>query len=417
MSDKVTYYGAPPDQNFHQTGTYSNLNRPPDRRRPVLRRILALILILILLFLVFESPLLPLLNNSMGPYLTYPEEANFTMERTVTLSGSGTYTVDYAEPENITNAQQVVSISFTRQPSRETRYGVKWDVWQGNLGAFNERQTIVMTYTLHTYTLVWNMDSSGTVSQIPQDIKSTYTGDEWALKPDDTSLGTSDRDGDGRADVMIEPTAPQISSLSHNLTFDKPDVYSQVKSVYNYMHHNFRYSTQAEMQQVQQQYGGLPKHSLATLRDGWGDCDEQSMLLISLLRAAGIPARLELGALYDPSTDTWGGHAWAQVYIPGDNGDGGWYNIDIVNSEFLFRDCNRMTTWVDDGNGDHLDDYYHIYTGSSSISFDEKLGPVSYKPSGQVKIPYGDSQAIPGFGTLMIPLAIASVIALRKRKR
>jgi transglutaminase-like putative cysteine protease len=242
-----------------------------------------------------------------------------------------------------------------------------------------------------------------------------YTGDEWNLASD-PAVETSDRDGDGQDDVMIEPSAPQIESLAHQIADPQPDVYSKAKALYEYMHDNFRYSTPEEMDYVQAHYGGLPKHSLATLRDGWGDCDEQSMLYISLLRAVGIPARLEMGMLYDQQHNTWGGHAWMQVYIPAGEGSS-WYNVDVVNSEFLLRDCNRLTTWVDDGNGEHLSDYYHVFRGTSHFDSEDLLS-VSYQPYGEVKVTVGspeDAFDLPGF--TMVSVLFASSIAIFMKKR
>lgn len=415
MDDDTAYYGAPPEQRQQRRPVQQQPRRPP-RRRGILRRIIGLLLVVAVLFILYNSALIPTLMNNVGPYRVYPEEATFTLERTVTLSGAGTYTVDFAEPANISNAQEVQSIKFGPQPRREDRYGVKWDVWQGDLGLVNGRDVIVIDYTMHTYTLVWEMDTSGSPTMVPEDIRNTYTGDEWPLLANDTSLDTTDRDGDGRPDVMMEPSAPEISALAHNLTDDKPDVYSKAKAIYDYMHANFRYSTDSEMDYVQQHYGGLPKHSVATLRDGWGDCDDQSMLFISLLRAVNIPARIEMGMLYDQAMDTWGGHAWAQLYIPNQQGGGGWYNVDIVNSEFLIRDCNRMTTWVDDGDGRHLSDYYHIFRGSGRINFDERDVSISYSSSGEVRVTVDSASSIPGFEAFLIPVALSIVLFMRKKR-
>ena len=47
-----------------------------------------------------------------------------------------------------------------------------------------------------------------------------------------------------------------------------------------------------------------------------GDCDDQAMLFCSLARASGVPAWLQLGALYDKGQDEWFGHGWVQAYVP-----------------------------------------------------------------------------------------------------
>jgi hypothetical protein len=92
-----------------------------------------------------------------------------------------------------------------------------------------------------------------------------------------------------------------------------------------------------------------------------------------------IPAWLELGVLYDRNQETWGGHGWAKVAIPFDDG---WTaaTIDIVNKQFLFHDPYRFIEWIDtggditvteDGNTktyNNLDYYYHSFSYRSSGS-------------------------------------------------
>ncbi|MFH0848067.1 MAG: transglutaminase-like domain-containing protein [archaeon] len=82
----------------------------------------------------------------------------------------------------------------------------------------------------------------------------------------------------------------------------------------------------------------LPDETLAHLE---GDCDEQSNLLITMLRYARVPAYLQTGALYLPSRDrrstllnghlvasmnSIGWHAWAMVYAP----PWGWLPVDMT---------------------------------------------------------------------------------------
>ena len=71
--------------------------------------------------------------------------------------------------------------------------------------------------------------------------------------------------------------------------------------------------------------GSEPKSCLRTLADGTGDCDDQSILLISLCRASDIPSWLAFGILYDQVNAQWGPHAWAEVYL----NMFGWVRIDL----------------------------------------------------------------------------------------
>jgi hypothetical protein len=78
--------------------------------------------------------------------------------------------------------------------------------------------------------------------------------------------------------------------------------------------------------------------------EGAGDCDDQSNLLITLLRAAGIPSYLEIGLVYIGPNFKYhdsqvnglfiynfiggGGHGWVTAYIP----PWGWLRVDLTAS-------------------------------------------------------------------------------------
>ena len=109
------------------------------------------------------------------------------------------------------------------------------------------------------------------------------------------------------------------------------------------------------------------------------------MLFSSLARAAGIPAWLEFGALYDRNADVWGGHAWVKAYVPLKSGGGGAVCIDVVNREFFVRPCNRFADWECDGNGTHMEDYYNTlsYSSAHSVSLDySETYEGEYEPTG-----------------------------------
>jgi len=63
-----------------------------------------------------------------------------------------------------------------------------------------------------------------------------------------------------------------------------------------------------------------------------GDCTEHAVLTAALCRAVGIPAQVVTGIAYVKEfagvKDTFGGHAWVQAYIGGDNGK--WVGLDAA---------------------------------------------------------------------------------------
>jgi hypothetical protein len=58
-----------------------------------------------------------------------------------------------------------------------------------------------------------------------------------------------------------------------------------------------------------------------------GDCTEHAVLLVALLRAAGIPARVVLGFVHSSREQSLIGHMWTEAWI-----DGGWVPLDATRA-------------------------------------------------------------------------------------
>ena len=157
--------------------------------------------------------------------------------------------------------------------------------------------------------------------------------------------------GNQELDYMIEPGNPTIEELSRNIVAGKIGVVAKARAIYDYMRENYEYIAGE---------GSTPQSCTQILASKIGDCDEQTFLFCALCRAAGIPAWPEFGLLYDSETGEWGAHAWVLLYVPLADGSGGTVNVDVVNNQFLARDCYRITDWESDGVGERIDDYDHI---------------------------------------------------------
>ena len=85
----------------------------------------------------------------------------------------------------------------------------------------------------------------------------------------------------------------------------------------------------------------VPQYPNATLKDHMGDCDDQSILLITMLRSLKIPAYMQVGiyihSAIDQQDTSWDGHltniekgigwhGWSMVYIP----PMGWVPVDLT---------------------------------------------------------------------------------------
>jgi transglutaminase-like putative cysteine protease len=303
----------------------------------------AFALAIILALLLVASPWFwTFMGDLAGTTRTYDESARLTIRRTIEFSVTGQGAVDYELdvplPKNLLGSesayvQRSTKTDPTPTPLDEYKYGQHWMVWSGSDVTSKE---IIIDYEFEVRTVVWNVASgdSADVDAIPQDAKDAYLGTEW----------------------KIDPTLPEIASLSAELTRLDDNVRDKLRSIYDYMNDNLVYETGRD---------GVPKDCLETLRDKTGDCDDQSILFCSLARAAGIPAWMEFGALYDPGQNLWGGHAWAKAYVPLIDGGGGAVCVDVVNREFFIRASNRFSDWESDGNGTHMEDYYNTLSYSS----------------------------------------------------
>jgi len=152
-------------------------------------------------------------------------------------------------------------------------------------------------------------EHSGALDNIPLDLKKNYTGADgpWLLN---------------------EPT---LRGLAHQIAANETRVLSIVKNFVWWIKRNINYTTHE-----------IPFYPNETLIAGNGDCDDQAILLITLARIMGIPAFLQVGAIYMPEQglfdDTYwdghvreveekiGWHGWAMVYVP----RWGWLPVDLT---------------------------------------------------------------------------------------
>jgi len=321
----------------------------PRKTRPLpwVGPLIGLVVIFVVIILLLYTPL--------GSYLFHvmsgtPSSATFTVKRSVSFTSTKTisYEVHLAKPVSGIG-QTVRSVSPSSGSTESTINGTAWYSWVGS----GNTASLGLTVTVHTEEKKWKIadDEAGNESKIPSELKVKYLGVEW----------------------KIDPYAGEIATLSKNITKNCTNVYEKLEAIYKYIVKNIRYVKGTS---------GEPNDPITTLHTGVGDCDDQSILFCSLSRAAGVPAWLELGALYVSQEGNWGPHAWVRTYIPYINGSGVYVNIDTANAMFLARDALRYTDWVSTGNGDDLRYYYFFFTysytgGKPDVSLHDDISTVS----------------------------------------
>ncbi|WP_455392262.1 transglutaminase-like domain-containing protein [[Eubacterium] cellulosolvens] len=407
---------------------------------------IAVIFIILIILLMFWPAIQPALQDlSENPpslrYQEFPEGLDFTVSKEMTLQASGSnrdsisYTLKSACPKDYVMGEfylqdvkdvRVNPIPNTGDPDFNNR-SQEIMLWQED--NFLGTRDFVATYTIRTRFYQWEMteEDSLLIADIPNGLKTKYNHDEWPVDQDrDGEFDPEDDlDNDGDLDYLIEVTNPRIQRLAKDLQKGSNNVYTVVKNIYDYLvkDENLNYVPSAQ---------GLPKDCITTLNQLQGDCDDYSILFISLCRAVDIPAWLELGVLYDRQQRQWGGHGWAKVAIPF---EGGWTaaTIDVVNKQFLFHDPYRFIEWIDTG-GDvtyyeegelkivnNLDYYYHSFSyrsyGSPRI-----VSPDTNNFNTEQMSEFGDTHKIPvegdpGSELCMIPgfeawLSIMTIVTI-----
>ena len=323
------------------------------------------IVVVIVIILVMPTTQDFLRKTLITPFQeSYPEYADITFQKIFTVNANGgnveNFTINSMTPQNISqegvNLQLIEAFSMTpgyyEVPSGNA-VGLTWS--PGQITG-QQQYTVTLSYQVRETTRIWSLSrsDSGTVGQVPVSLSSKFLGDEW----------------------KIQATDPAIVALSKQINGNEKNVYTILKSTYDWVTKNIAYPGSPQ--------AGDPQSSVETLQSRVGDCDDQSNLYMGLIRAAGVPGWLQLGALYDPSTGGLEGHAWVQTYVPYQNGGGVYVNIDLVNNNFLIWKPSLFCDYTDNGNATDLKNYYYTFTykyNGMPPTFTDSYSVISYHES------------------------------------
>ncbi|MBI5235537.1 MAG: transglutaminase domain-containing protein [Deltaproteobacteria bacterium] len=131
---------------------------------------------------------------------------------------------------------------------------------------------------------------------------------------------------------QVSTDAVEIKELASQLTVGSATEHAAVMSILNWVVDNIKYKTPIP------DYGAL-----ATLKTGYGNCQNYAHLAIALMRSVGIPARIVGGISLEKKWKAplvngalvqsigQGGHAWMEVWYP----DLGWMPFDAQQSHLF----------------------------------------------------------------------------------
>lgn len=128
-----------------------------------------------------------------------------------------------------------------------------------------------------------------------------------------------------------------IADLATQIKGNDTNLLRIISKMVNFISERIEYPHGEKLRPPQYPNQTLPRSSLR----GRGDCDDQSALLITMLRSVGIPSYLQIGGIisnnYGITGSTWDGHlhissrgigwhGWVEAYVP----PWGWLPIDIT---------------------------------------------------------------------------------------
>ncbi|HSV42172.1 MAG TPA: transglutaminase domain-containing protein, partial [Methanomassiliicoccales archaeon] len=311
-----------------------------------LSKSIKLLAVAVVLLLIVAMLLLPATQSLLrSTFLGWSEEkvpagTSIGVQRTLEVEANGglvqNASIVLGLPPDVISGQTVLqdaTISSAPAYTLEVRNGSRYIRWEADELRNRESLQVTITYHFIQSTKVWDLSNGqvGTTDDVPQSLRQQYLHDEWK--------------------IVVNNTA--IRSLANTLEPSSENVLETVRAIYDWMVDNVQYPAQT--------ISGDPKSSLETLSSRTGDCDEQAILFCALARSVGIPAWVQLGMIYDPSTGEVGGHGWVQCYIPFKNGGGVDVTIDPVNRDFLVWTPYHILDYSGNGNGDDLEDYYSVF--------------------------------------------------------
>lgn len=127
----------------------------------------------------------------------------------------------------------------------------------------------------------------------------------------------------------IDSDDSSIVEKANEIVTGKNDLFKSVFSIAEFVYLNITYD---------ENYKETVKKASWTLQNKKGVCDEFSLLFIALCRSLGIPARYVSGVAYSNIKDSFGNHAWAEVFLPGQ----GWIPFDTTYGQFGFIDSSHI---------------------------------------------------------------------------
>ena len=218
------------------------------------------------------------------------------------------------------------------------------------------------------------------VSETPTVFKVNYEFTTYAYtnKIDPEKIKPYDKNGDVYKKYTVEREphiafTPEHIKLAEEIVGNITNPYLKAQAIFNWIDGNTKYTSAPT-------YSTIPSISRFCSGKRTGDCGIQSILLITLCRISGVPAKWQSGWGLGP--DRVGMHDWAEIYVE----PYGWLPVDVSRGrqniddpelkEFYFGNIDNYRLY---GNGDFSQplDPKKKFFRSETVDF--QIGEVEWK--------------------------------------
>jgi len=118
----------------------------------------------------------------------------------------------------------------------------------------------------------------------------------------------------------IESKDPKVKAIASQVISGKEQAWDQVAAIFDWVRANVKYEFAEQI-----------KPATAALKDGQGDCEELSSLVVAMCRASKIPAR----AVWVP------GHTYPEFCLSDEAGKGHWFPCQAAGADRQFGSMNE----------------------------------------------------------------------------
>lgn len=162
-------------------------------------------------------------------------------------------------------------------------------------------------------------------------------------------------------ETFVDPNNPSIKTTAQRISnkTENDNTFTIAKNLFIWLKENTTYKTHPPTDTSVQP-------AFVTYQKKTGDCDDLSILYISLCRSIGIPARLIRGYIIENNNNqvTAIPHAWVEVFVGGDIGYNGWIPVECactssncneqIDQNFAIEDANHLRVFVGYGSNESL---------------------------------------------------------------